>query len=180
MATAPLLCYDVGMDVDAAIQRYESKVDRSGGPDACHPWTAGRSGGYGMVWVPERHRNEGAHRWGYEATVGPIPAGMVVCHTCDNPPCQNPRHWFVGTHRENSKDRDTKQRHTPRSGEAHPRSKLTDEQVRSIRREYVRRPVGGAGRTGRQSGSARDLAERYGVSHRAIQQIVAGRSRRSA
>ena len=166
--------------MDAALERYESKVDRSGGPDACHPWMAGRSCGYGMIWVHERRQNEGAHRWGYKATVGPIPDGMVVCHTCDNPACQNPRHWFIGTHRDNAKDRDSKNRLTPRSGETHPRSKLTDEQVRSIRREYVRRPVGGAGGTGRRPGSARDLAERYGVSHRAIQQIVAGRNRRSA
>lgn len=66
--------------------RYEAMVDRSGGPDACHPWTGGTRGGYGRV------RNEPGgvpikvpvHRLTYEVFVGPIPDGFVVDHACHN------------------------------------------------------------------------------------------------
>ena len=52
-----------------------------------------------------------AHRWAYQSWVGPIPEGMVVCHRCDNPPCCNPAHLFVGTVRDNVLDMIAKGRH---------------------------------------------------------------------
>jgi hypothetical protein len=72
-----------------------------------------------------------AHRMAWEFTHGPIPAGLHVCHHCDNPPCVNPEHLFVGTHQDNMRDRDAKGRQ-PR-GERMGGARLTADAVRHIR-----------------------------------------------
>ena len=51
-----------------------------------------------------------AHRFVYEQAHGPIPNGMQVCHTCDNPSCINIEHLFLGTAKDNAADRDAKGR----------------------------------------------------------------------
>jgi len=166
-------------------QRYWSKIDTSGGPDACWPWTASRDrDGYGGLFFDGTYLPNGrghyvrAMRWGYEHLVAPIPEGHGVLHHCDNLPCMNPRHWFTGTNADNMADRDAKGRHggwktagdnngarryperLPR-GEAHKRAKLTAEQVLEIRARYVPYKV-----------YQRDLAEEYGVEQTLISAIV--------
>lgn len=80
--------------------RFWANVDKSGD---CWTWTAGRyPTGYGMFGVNRVPR--GAHRVSWELTHGPIPAGLEVCHSCDNPPCVRPSHLWLGTHRQNIED----------------------------------------------------------------------------
>jgi hypothetical protein len=90
----------------SAIERYWSKVDRSGGPDACWPWIGLlNSRGYGRFW--HDGKDHLAHRWGYIHRIGPIATErpvLCVLHRCDNPPCQNDRHWFIGTRADNVAD----------------------------------------------------------------------------
>jgi len=54
-----------------------------------------------------------AHRFAWETFYGPIPAGMMVLHKCDNPPCCNPDHLFLGTQKDNMRDAKAKGRLKP-------------------------------------------------------------------
>ena len=109
--------------------RFWEKVDKRG-PDECWPWIAGHhSFGYG-VFGPKT-----AHRVSYELEYGPIDSPkLVVCHRCDNPPCVNPAHLFLGSQRVNMQDAKSKGRTRTCAIEDNPMTKLTWEQVREARR----------------------------------------------
>lgn len=89
----------------------------------CWPWQGQRNNhGYGRFQVrtdrPESGRPRRiayertyAHRQAYELVFGPIPEGLRVLHRCDNPPCCNPAHLFLGTQRDNVMDMWRKGRH---------------------------------------------------------------------
>jgi hypothetical protein len=66
---------------------------------------------------------------------GVIPAGMFVCHSCDNPSCVNIDHLFLGTHKENMRDMKSKGRQA--NGERQHLAKLSEDQVTWIRKLWV-------------------------------------------
>lgn len=107
------------------LARFWSKVDVQN-PEECWEWRGRTSHfGYGLF------RDQKAHRISYKILVGPIPDGLGCLHKCDNPPCCNPHHIFLGTNADNNRDKVEKGRVL--KGERHPRSKLTDAQVQEIR-----------------------------------------------
>ena len=105
------------------IENWWSKVDAG---DNCWFWTAGRDrDGYGRFAVGlggKAQAHVRAHRFAYETFNGPIPDGLVVMHTCDNPPCVNPRHLELGTSQDNNDDKVQKGRHAPVWGDPLRRS----------------------------------------------------------
>lgn len=102
-------------------------------PSGCWEWTGFRQrNGYGLMLI--NYRSERAHRYSYEIHKGPIPKGLCVLHKCDNPPCVNPDHLFLGTRKDNSLDMHAKHRNNQPKGEASAVSKLTDKAVRNIRK----------------------------------------------
>lgn len=78
-------------------------VDTSGGDTSCWTWQGGKHRrGYGHAHAMGRQWQ--AHRLAWTLFRGPIPAGSCVCHACDNPPCVNPSHLFLGSHGDNMQD----------------------------------------------------------------------------
>ena len=167
--------------------------DRVKKTDTCWEWTGSRNRkGYGGYWDGTKVRR--AHRVAWQKTRGPIPDGMLVCHHCDNPPCVNPDHLYVGTNSDNALDRERRRRRRipPREqhwtnrhpervirgarhyvaqhpevvqGERNPSAKLKNADVVAIRRRYA---AGGI--------SLARLAKIYGVGTSTIHRVVRGKS----
>ena len=108
-----------------------------------------------FFWLFGRRRQVLVHRLAYETLVGPIPEGLESDHLCRNHPCIRPRHIEPVTHAVNG------QRGVHVKGEAHGRAKLTEGQVREIRRLV---------------GNQYHLAASFGVSQSQISRIQRGES----
>lgn len=132
-------------------------VDKSGD---CWLWLGGKSQGYGYINLGYQKLRR-AHRLAWELTNGPIPNGMCVLHKCDVRNCVRPEHLFLGTRVENVKDCMNKDR--VRRGENHRASKLTEDQVKEIRRLY------GEGRL------QKELARLFRVHIMTISDVVRGK-----
>lgn len=123
------------------LERFWLKVEKS---DGCWLWTGARkANGYGSL-IGDGGRSGKvlyAHRCSWELAYGPIPDGLFVCHRCDNPPCVRPSHLFLGTSSDNNRDTWSKGRRTVsgnagKAGEGNARAKVTEADVREIRRLY--------------------------------------------
>jgi hypothetical protein len=135
-----------------------------GGPDSCWEWTALKvRKGYGVIRYNGKKLR--AHRLSYELHCGPIPAGLFVCHRCDNRGCINPSHLFLGTNTDNMRDMVSKGRHRliRLPGERNGQAKLTEAEARAI--------LASKGKVRQE-----DLAERYGVSQSRISSIMTGKN----
>ena len=130
--------------------------------DDCWIWQGRKGrGGYGVFdW---KNTGIGAHRASYELFIGNIPDELEIMHVCDNKLCVNPEHLRPGTHLDNMKDMYTKGRRKAVSGERNGNSKLKQEQVISIRKEYAE------GNT-----TFKKLGKKYEVDQALIHRIVKG------
>lgn len=130
---------------------------------ACWEW-GGRinDGGYGFVVVGGRLHM--AHRLAFEQAHGPIPAGMVVCHRCDNRRCINPSHLFAGTQADNVADMDSKGRRVPLLGSANGIAVINEDDARQIKQRLA------AGEQGRA------IAASFGVHECTVSLIKRGKT----
>jgi len=123
--------------------------------DGCHLFMSTiRKDGYAHFYF--RGRQAQAHIVAYELFVEPVPAGALVCHTCDVRNCVNPDHLYIGDHFTNAQDRVERHRHVGRR-------KLTDMQVRVIRRLLADSVL-----------SQREIAEPFSVKQVAVSRIKLG------
>jgi hypothetical protein len=145
------------MAVKALAERFGTKWSEDPG-SGCWVWTANAlPSGYGLIRVSREDGIRVAHRVSWLLHRGPIPPGMRVCHRCDNPPCVNPDHLFLGTPKDNTRDMLMKGRHA--YGRRLPQSKLTPEAVAEIRASPE---------------SSSSICRRYGVTDSTIRYVRRG------
>ena len=147
------------------IDRFWAKVEKKD-KDSCWEWTAYRDkDGYGQLGFIGKSPWK-AHRISWFLHSGEIPAGMLICHHCDNPGCVNPNHLFLGTQTDNLQDASKKGRvknnYKILVGEDNGSAKLTKEQVLSIRNEYENM----------NKKNKKKLARKYKVDPKTISNIV--------
>lgn len=152
------------------LERFRTKYEVM--PSGCWEWRAACfvSRGqkqYGAFWWKEANQNIHASRAAWLLMCSPIPSGLMVLHHCDNPPCVNPDHLYLGTNLDNK--RDMVQRDRASCGEQRHNAKLTAQNVRTIRELY-------------RSGAATQvfLAKRFAVRQTTISRIVRGEQWRAA
>lgn len=141
------------------IDRFETKysVNLFSG---CWEWQAALNReGYGEYAI--NRKTFRAHRVSFMIHKGDIPEGLYVCHTCDNTVCVNPEHLFLGTQADNMRDRNKKGRANMPQGEKMWCAKLTDENIKEIRK---------LAKTTRFTQEM--LAKEFGVSGRSISGII--------
>lgn len=147
-------------------ERFWPKVDKRGpmhpyqralGP--CWLWTGGMLvSGYGQI-RGENGEYYNTHRVSWQLAYGPIPDGLEICHSCDNPPCCNPTHLFLGDRADNAADMAAKGRSI--WGTRNHFARLDDERVGEIYRLWH---AGGV--------TQEELASQYGVHRNTIYRII--------
>ena len=113
--------------------------------------------GYGQMKV--KQKNVYAHRYSYELHYGEFDKRLLVCHRCDNRKCVNPKHLFLGTHKDNTRDMDQKRRRVVVPGT----QKITKEVAEKIK--YL----------GHNGIHPNELAREYNLHPSTIRNIIAGR-----
>jgi hypothetical protein len=142
------------------LERFYAKIDKT---EYCWNWTAAICQGYGHFRIGKEIYS--ASRLSYEIHVGKIPEDIYVCHTCDNPKCVNPEHLFLGTPKDNMRDKIKKGRQGRGPALGRHKRKLNEDQVREIRLKYTQ---GGESR--------RELALQYNVALPTVEMIINRRS----
>lgn len=123
----------MGRPLTPMIDRFYQYVQVLG--NSCWEWTAHTDKwGYGTLWNNDIQDMERAHRFSYRYFIGPIPEGMLLLHSCDNPWCVNPEHVFPGTDARNAQD--MVQRGRSLTGERNHKAKLHWAEVLEIRRLF--------------------------------------------
>lgn len=117
--------------------------------------------GYGRIYLGS-YKNIGAHVFSYMIHKGNVPKGFHVCHSCDNRACVNPDHLWIGTPKDNAYDAIKKERRVYVNGEKHGNHKLTEKEVRKIRKIY--RP-----------GESNEIAKQFNVAASCIRAIMCRR-----
>jgi len=138
---------------------FERRIKKT---ETCWLWTGTKNGyGYGIFLLPEEKQIR-AHRYAYEFFTGKkIPQGMIIMHTCDNPPCVNPAHLRVATKGENNADTAHKNRHN--YGIDHWNGKLTQKDIADVRSSKETKA---------------SLSRKYGVAYSHIWRIIHGAVRK--
>lgn len=144
--------------------RFWSKVD-IGREDDCWNWLGSTvTNGYGGFLLDGRLRN--AHRVSWILTNGIIASSKVlVCHSCDNRLCCNPKHLFLGSYRDNREYAIRKGRRTEIDGMNNPMAWIPSETVQAIRKLW---------KSGMTHGSIAELTK---VSRPHVTNILNGRRR---
>lgn len=151
-------------------ERYWAMVDKRG-DNECWGWKGSlkcNPMGYGVLGRGGRGNGHvGAHVVSWEiANERKVPDGMFVCHACDNPPCTNPKHLFVGTCKDNMQDALLKGRLKDtafKRGEQNKMAKLTAEIVKKIRAEFATAKT-----------SYKELSQKYAVPYNTIKGLING------
>lgn len=140
------------------VARFMSKVKKVS--SGCWEWQAGILFGYGRFWLNGREIK--AHRASHQFFIGEIPAGLSVCHTCDNRSCVNPDHFFLGTALDNARDRESKGRggREKRVGDKNPNSKISNNDAIIIRDCYTK------------GMNQKEIAAKFGLGQPAISRII--------
>lgn len=151
------------VSVDTPQERFWKKVNKT---SSCWLWMGKRTPkGYGdfAVRVANKILDFRAHRYAWEMIKGSIPKDKLVCHKCDNPPCVNPDHLYLGTQSENIKESVGKGRHSTchQRGENNPSAIITGKIVEEIRKSYVPRKV-----------TQRFLAEKFNLTQSYVSEIL--------
>src|SRR6267154_977282 len=120
------------------IRQFWARVDKSKGLYACWPYTGYcDKDGYGHIGGKLGVKTGFlAHRVAFWLTKGKIRDGSKIRHTCDNPPCCNPKHLRQGSHQDNMDDMIRRERDHKAFGENNGRAKFTEDEVRRSRKMY--------------------------------------------
>jgi hypothetical protein len=155
-----LCCNPNHLYIDNPHDRFWAKVNIKE-PSQCWLWTGSVCpDGYGVATINKQHKR--THRISWELTHGTIPKGKSVLHKCDNPPCVNPTHLFLGTQQDNITDMDAKGRRGSAIGVNNGKSKLTETDIVTIRSLHKQGMVG------------TKIAAQFNVHNSAIYKILNG------